>query len=139
MSYLQPAYLMLIKGDFFLKVSAIFLPFLLLFEDILLMQDEHGEPFRHGGSTGVAQPGVFLDVAKLHAGFLQAPDKAYPGNVRLRIAALPVWLSVYLDQPQFFIVAQGAGWQAGFGGNFSDGHIFTSLYSFIFGSYLFHL
>ena len=96
MSYLQPAYLMLIKGDFFLKVSAIFLPFLLLFKDILLMQDEHGEPFRHGGSTGVAQPGVFLDVAKLHASFLQAPDKAYPGNVRLRIAAFVARLAFCL-------------------------------------------
>ncbi len=30
--------LMLVKGDFFLKVPAIFLPFFLLFKDILLMQ-----------------------------------------------------------------------------------------------------
>ena len=92
------------------------------------MQDEHGEPFRHGGSTGVAQPGVFLDIAKLHAGFFQAPDKAYPGYITFCIAALSVWLSVHLYQPQFFVVAEGAGWQIGSGGNFSDGHIFTSPY-----------
>ncbi len=30
--------LMPVKGDFFLKVPAIFLPFFLLFKDILLMQ-----------------------------------------------------------------------------------------------------
>lgn len=96
--------------------------FLLFGGKYFLMSGEDSVTGGNGAVAPVAQAGIFFDACKWDAHRFQAEDEGDPIHIARAIVAVAVGIARGLQQPFFFVVAQGVGAKAGLDGKVFDVH-----------------